>query len=86
MDLRERGAVGREPEEQAVAEREQAGVAEQQVEAEPDHHEDRDLGGRAPGVARRDHGPRQNDQREGEDQQRMAGERAHSIGCRLLAA
>ena len=71
MDLRERGAVGGQPEEQAMAERQQPGVAEQQIEAQPDHDEDRDLGGGAPGVAGDDHGPRQDDQPDGEDQQRM---------------
>ena len=80
VELEQRRGVGGEPEERAVAEREQAGVAEQQVEAEADQHEQRDLARDRDRQAERAGEERQDDERRREDQERVAEdpEAAHS--------
>ena len=70
MQLRQRRRIGGEAEEQTVAEREQSGVAEEQIEAQSDQREERDLGAEALGHSDGAHRERQRDERESEDQQR----------------
>jgi len=70
VQLRECRRVRREAEEQAMSEREQPGVSEQQVEAQSDQREERDLGAEALGHADRAHRERQRDERERQDRQR----------------
>jgi hypothetical protein len=47
VELRERGGIGGEAEEEPVAELQKPGIAEQQVEAEADQREERGLGAEA---------------------------------------
>ena len=72
MDLEQRRGVGGQPEEGAVAEREQARVAEQQVEAQADQREQRDLARDRDRQAERAGEERQDDERGREDQERVA--------------
>src|SRR6266540_2877572 len=70
MQLRQCRRIGGKAEEQAVSEREQAGVSEQQIEAQSHQRKERDLGAEALGHADAAHRERQRDKREREDRQR----------------
>jgi len=72
VELEQRRGVGGEPEERAVAEREQARVAEQDVEAEADQREQRDLARDRDRQAERAGEERQEGERRREDQERVA--------------
>ena len=80
VDLHERRGIGRQPEEGAVAEGEETRVAQEEVEAQAHQGEERDLGGQALGHADGPHGPRQQEQRRGQEHERVreAPGRAHS--------
>jgi hypothetical protein len=71
QQLKQRRRVGGEADERAVAKRQQARVAEQQVEAEADQREQDDLGGDEGRKADRLHGKRQDPQRGGQDHERV---------------
>ena len=80
VDLHERGGIGSQPEEGAVAEGKETRVAQEQVEAQAHQGEDRDLGGQALGHAYGAHGPRQQEQRRSQEDEWLieARGRAHS--------
>src|SRR2546428_4353031 len=80
VDLHERGGIGSQPEERAVAEGKETRVAQKQVEAQAHQGEDRDLGGQALGHADGPHGPRQQEQRRSQEDEWLieARGRAHS--------
>ena len=72
VDLQQRRRIGGQPEEGSVTEGDEAGIAEQGVEAEPDQREDHDLGRDPVRHADRPHREGQDEERQREDRQGMA--------------